>query len=160
MNRLKVNWFIVFWGVALITVLCLHFFYHTPEKYIGIVETKSHLIGVQEPGNIQNVLVSIGEKVKKGQVLVTLYFSDLETEINQLRDELTGIQKLKKAHQDRFSVEFQRTYLQLENEVSELTERLAILEAKRTELAGLNNEIERLKEAEEAGLGHTGILQI
>jgi len=155
MNRYKINWFIAFWVIALISVIFLYFRYRVSNKFIGIVETKSHLIGVQEPGTIQDVLVPIGEKVKRGQVLVTLDFSDLQTAIGQLKDELSNIQKLDEARQNRYSLEFQREYLRLENEVSDLTERLAMIEAKRTELTGLNTEIERLKNAEEAGLGHS-----
>jgi len=154
MKRYKTNWFVAFWIIALIIVIFLYFRYHVSNKFIGVVETKSHLIGVQEPGTIQDVLVSVGEKVMKGQVLVTLDISDLETEVTQLNEELSNIQKLEEARQDFYSMEFQSIYLRLENEVSDLTERLAELEAKRTELSGLTVEIERLKSAEEAGLGH------
>ena len=59
------------------------------------------------------------------------------------------------AQQERFSLEFQTMDLQLENEASDLSERLSLLESQNTELAGLNAEINRLQKAEEAGLGHT-----
>ena len=92
MNRYKINWFIAFWVIALISVIFLYFRYRVSNKFIGIVETKSHLIGVQEPGTIQDVLVPIGEKVKRAQELVTLDYSDLQTAIGQLKDELSNIQ--------------------------------------------------------------------
>jgi multidrug resistance efflux pump len=44
--------------------------------------------------------------------------------------------------------------LQLDNEASELMDRLSMIESKSTELDGLNKEIERLKNAEDAGLGY------
>ncbi len=155
MKRHKFNWYLVFWAIAFLTVFVLYYRYHIAKDLIGIVETKSHLLGAQEPGTIRNILVSVGEKVKQGQVLATLDISDLEIEKNQLKEELANIQNLIEAQQDHLSLEFQRMRLQLENEASDLTDRLSMLEAKSTELSGLNAEIERLKKAEQAGLGHS-----
>jgi multidrug resistance efflux pump len=155
MRRHKFNWYLVFWAIALLAVLFLYYRYHITKDLVGIVETKTHLLGAQEPGTIRNILVSVGEKVSQGQVLATLDISDLEIEKNQLKEELTNIQNLKEAQQDHLALEFQRMGLQLENEASDLADRLSILEAKSTELSGLNAEIDRLKKAEEAGLGHS-----
>ena len=155
MKQLKLNWFVLFWIAALLVVMYMFYEYRTPKKYIGIVETKSHLIGAQEPGTIRNVLVSVGEQITRGQILVTLDISDLETEVAQLREELAAIQQLGEAHQDRYEMEFQRLHLQLENEMSDLTEQLATLGSKRTELSILDAEIDRLTKAEEAGLGRS-----
>jgi multidrug resistance efflux pump len=155
MQKRKMNWFLIFWLISLICVSYLFYRWHFVKDLIGIVEIKSHLIGAQEPGTIKNMLVAVGEQVKKGQVLATLNLSDLETEINQLQNELKNIQKLQAANENRFSIEFQRLSLQLENEASGLADRLSLLESQTTELAGLNTEIERLKNAEAAGLGHS-----
>lgn len=148
MNMKKPNWYAVFYAVALITVSFLYFRYHIDKKFIGIVETKSHLIGAQEPGTIRNILVKVGDQVKKGQVLATLDISDLESQIKQLKNELSTIRDLRGAHEDRYFLEYQRL-------ATNLADRLSLLEAKRAELNGLNAEIDRLQKAEEAGLGHS-----
>lgn len=155
MRRFKYNWFVVFWVFALITVFLLYYRYQIAKDYIGIVEIKSHSLGAQEPGTIRNIYISVGDKVKQGQIVATLDISDLEIEKKQLEAELNNITNLQDAQKDHFSLEFQRMNLQLENEASDLTERLSLLESQRTELSGLNAEIERLQKAEEAGLGHT-----
>ena len=148
MNFKKPNWYVIFSVAAFIIVAILYFRFNIDRKFIGIVETKSHLIGAQEPGTIRNILVEIGDQVKKGQVLATLDISDLEIQIKQLKDELSSIQALKGAHEDRYFLEYQRL-------ATNLADRLSLLEAKRTELNSLNAEIDRLKRAEDAGLGHT-----
>ena len=149
------NWYIILWIVALFVVIYLYSNWHIDKNYLGIVENKSHLIGAQEPGKIDKMLALIGDRVKKGQVLAMLDVSDLKTNLQQLENELTSIQKLERARHDRFSILTKRMGLQLENEAADLMDRLSLLEAKSTELAGLNAEIERLKKAEAAGLGHS-----
>lgn len=149
------NLYILLWIVALAVIIYLSQNWYINKKFIGIVERKSHPIGAQESGRIQNILVAIGEQVKKDQVLAILDISDLKTTLDQLQQDLTGIQQLERAHRDRYSIDIQRMALQLENEASELIERLSLIESKSTELAGLNAEIERLKNAEQAGLGYS-----
>lgn len=149
------NLYILLWIVALVVIIYLSQNWYINKKFIGIVERKSHPIGAQESGRIQNILVAIGEQVKKDQVLAILDISDLKTTLDQLQQELSHIQQLERAHRDRYSIDIQRMALQLENEASELIERLSLIESKSTELAGLNAEIERLKNAERAGLGHS-----
>ncbi len=149
------NLYILLWIIALAVILYLAQHWYINKKFIGIVERKSHLIGAQESGRVQTMLIAIGEQVKKDQVLAMLDISDLKTNLDQLKQELTNIQKSEGAQRDRYSIDIQRMALQLENEASELIERLSLIESKSTELAGLNAEIERLKNAEQAGLGHS-----
>ena len=149
------NLYILLWIVALAVIVYLAQNWYIHKKFIGIVERKSHLIGAQESGRVQNMLIAIGDQVKKDQVLAMLDISDLKTTLDQLKQELTSIQKLEGAQRDRYSIDVRRMALQFENEASELIERLSLIESKGTELAGLNAEVERLKNAEQAGLGHS-----
>jgi multidrug resistance efflux pump len=155
MKQKKFNWYLIVCAAAFLSALILLYQYRISENLMGIVESKSHLLGAQESGTIRNLFVAVGENVKQGQVLVTLDLSDLERDRKQLLEELTSIRNLRGAQKDQLLIEFQRMGLQLDNEASEFSERLAILESQGTELAGLNAEIERLQKAEGAGLGHT-----
>jgi len=148
------NWYFVLWIVALAIILYLFRNWHIDKQLIGIVEKKSHQIGAQESGRIQTILINVGEQVEKDQLLAMLDISDLTTHLSHLKNELTNLQKLANAQRDLYSINAQRVLLQLDNEASELMDRLSMIEAKSTELAGLNAEIERLKSAEEAGLGY------
>ena len=155
MKKYKINWYIAFCVLSILIVFYLSFRWYVTKDLIGIVETKTHVLGVQEPGIIKNILVFLGDRVEKGQVLVKLDTKDLNDEIIELNDELAVIKKLKGAQQEHFTLQFKQMELQIENEVSDLTERYSLLEYKNTELAGLNSEIDRLEKAENAGLGHS-----
>jgi len=148
------NWYIILWIIALAIILYLFRNWHIDKQLIGIVERKSHQIGAQESGRIQTMLIIVGEQVEKDQMLAMLDISDLTTHLSHLKKELANLQKLANAQRDLYSINAQRVLLQLDNEASELMDRLSMIEAKSTELDGLNNEIERLKNAEEAGLGY------
>ena len=142
------NWYTILWIIALLLALYLFKGWHINQSYIGIVENKSHLIGARESGRVQYVSVAVGEQVKKDQVLAVLDISDLKTQLSQLKKELSNIESLKEAQNDRFSILMQRMSLELENEASNLVDRLSLIESKKTELAGLNAEIKRLQDAE------------
>ncbi len=149
------NVYIALWITASLIVLGLYRNWHIDKKIIGIVEKKSHLVSAQEAGRIQNMLIEVGEQVQKDQVLAILDMSDLKTILDQLKKELAGIQQLETAQRDRYVMIVQQMALQLENEASDFMDRLSLLESRSTELSGLNAEIERLKNAEKAGLGHS-----
>ena len=87
------------------------------------MERKSHPLGAQESGRVQNMLIAIGDQVKKDQMLAMLDISDLKTMLDQLKQELNSIQKLERAQRDRYSIDIQRMALQLENDASALIER-------------------------------------
>ncbi len=148
------NWYIVLWIIAIVTIFYLYLNWHVNKKYIGIVERKTHLLGAQEPGRIKSMLVSIGDEVKKDQIIAILDVSDLKTNLNNLRNELTQIQSVANAQADQYSMQIERWKLQLDNEALELLDRLSLIESKSTELAGLNALIKRLQDAETAGLGY------
>ncbi len=152
------NWYTVLWISALVVIFYLFRNWYIDKKFIGIVERKSHQIGAQESGKIQTMLINVGEQVRKDQVLAMLDISDLTTHLNQLKKELANIQEMANAQRDLYSITAQRVILQLDNEASDLIERLSQIEAKSTELSGLNAEIERLKDAEQAGLGYSSDL--
>lgn len=149
------NWYTIFWVLSLFIIFYLFSNWHIDKQFIGIVERKSHKIGAQESGKIQTTHVKIGEQVKKNQILVMLDISDLTTHLSQLKNELVNLQKMASAQRSLYSINAQHVLLQLDNEASELMDRLSLVEAKSTELAGLNTEIERLKNAEKAGLGYS-----
>lgn len=150
----KFNWYIVLWIVAVVLIFYLYINWHVNKNYIGIVERKTHLLGAQEPGRIKSMFVSIGDEVKKDQVIAILDVSDLKTNLNNLRSEMTQIQSLASAQTEQYSMQIERWKLQLDNEALELLDRLSLIESKSTELAGLNALIKRLHDAETAGLGY------
>ncbi|MCI0516143.1 HlyD family secretion protein, partial [candidate division KSB1 bacterium] len=149
------NWYTILWLGALVVIIYLYQNWHIDKKFIGIVERKSHSIGAQEAGRVQNLLIAVGEPVKKDQILAVLDISDLKQNLNQLQRELANLQSSETAQKNRSSIFVQRMALELENEASRLVDRLSLIESKSTEWAGLNAEIERLKNAETAGLGHS-----
>ncbi|MBU1095354.1 MAG: HlyD family secretion protein, partial [Bacteroidetes bacterium] len=149
------NWYSIVWVLAFLIILYLFSNWHIDTQYIGIVERKSHQIGAQESGKIQTMFVKIGEQVKKDQVLVMFDISDLTTQLSQLKKELVSLQEMAGAQRNLYSINAQRVLLALDNEASELMDRLSLVEAKSTELVGLNTEIERLENAEKAGLGYS-----
>ncbi len=149
------NLYTLLWIFACIIVIYLARNWYHDRKLVGIVESKSHLLSAGESGRLQSLLITIGAQVKKDQVLAFLDISDLKTNLDYMRNELTHIQKYEDAQYARSSINVQRMALQLENEASNLIERLSLLESKSTELAGLNAEIERLKNAATAGLGNS-----
>ena len=149
------NWYTIFWVLSLFIIAYLFSNWHVDSQFIGIVERKSHQIGAQESGKIQTMHVKIGEQVKKDQILVMLDISDLTTHLSQLKNELVNLQEMAGVQRNLYSINAQRVLLQLDNEASELMNRLSLVEAKSTELSGLNVEIERLENAEKAGLGYS-----
>jgi multidrug resistance efflux pump len=149
----RVDGYTALWALALLTVAFLWLQWFVDKNYIGIVEKRSHFLGPQEPGRIQALLVEVGEPVRRDQVLAVLDVSDLTATLDHLRSEAAGFRSLERALGGRAAVEVQRLRLQLENEASELLDRVATLESQGTELAGLNAQISRLQEAEKAGLG-------
>jgi len=149
------NWYIILWIAALAVVFYLFSNWHIDKQFIGIVERKSHQIGTQESGKVQTMMITVGEQVEKDQLLSMLDISDLNAQLSQLKKELTGIQEMAAAQRDLYSITAQRVLLQMDNEASDLMDRLSMIEAKSTELAGLNAEIERLQKAEKAGLGYS-----
>jgi multidrug resistance efflux pump len=151
----RFNYYIILLGIALLLLLYLRSAWIVNKNYIGIVERKSHFLGPQEPGRIKTLFVEEGDEVKKDQVLAVLDVSDLVTNLKHLQNEFGRIQNLGKAQKDQASYTIQRLKLQMENEASDLIERISLIESKNAELSGLNAEIERLENAEKAGLGYS-----
>ena len=151
----KFNIFTVLWIIAFISIIYLYQNWHIDKKCIGIVESRCHVIGAQESGTIQSMLTDVGESVKKGQVLAMLNIADLRINLDRLEKELSDIQSMESYQRIRYSLIAQKMVLQLENEMSALIERLSLIDSKNTEIEGLNNEINRLENAEKAGLGHS-----
>ena len=89
------NLYILLWIVALAIVFYLSQHWFINKKFIGIVERKSHPIGARESGKVQNMLITIGDQVKKDQVLAILDISDLKTTLDQLKQELTSFRVVK-----------------------------------------------------------------
>jgi len=148
------NWFSLLWIAALLIVIYLYFNWYVDKQYIGIVERKTHLTGSQEPGRIQAVLVKIGDHVEKDQVLTVLDVVDLKSILSSLRNELSQINRYSSSQNSYFALEIETLKLQLDNEVLELMDRLSLIESKSAELYSINSLIQRLENAEKAGLGY------
>jgi multidrug resistance efflux pump len=151
----NLNYYNLLWFIALIIVIGLASQWVFDKKFVAIVESKSHWLSAQESGRIDNLLVTVGNEVKKDQVLAVLDISDLKITIDRLKEELNRFQGYKKAQQNRHSILVHRMALQLENEALDLIGWFSGLEEKTSELESLNAEIERLESAEKAGLGQS-----
>ncbi|MBN1893682.1 biotin/lipoyl-binding protein [bacterium] len=151
----RFNYYIILLGVALLLLFYLYSSWIVNKNYIGIVERKSHYLGPQEPGRIKSLFVDIGDAVKKDQVVAVLDNTDLLLNLRHLQNEFGQIQRLGRAQREHLSMSVQRLRLQMENEASDLIERISLIESKNAELSGLNAEIERLEKAEKAGLGYS-----
>ena len=81
------NWYTILWLVALIVAGTLFYQFKIGMNYIGIVEKKLHSLGPQEPGKIQALLVQVGDRVKKDQVIAVLDMSDLKVSLDYLQKE-------------------------------------------------------------------------
>ena len=72
--------FWAFWALAGIGVLLIYFRYETNSDFIGLVESRTHVLGVREEGRIAVIHVVQGQNVAAGQVLLELDMSDLDAE--------------------------------------------------------------------------------
>ena len=149
------NWYTVLWVISLVIVVNLFLNWHIDKQFIGIVERRSHQTGARESGKVKTVLAKVGEQVKKNQVLALLETGDLTSHLDQLKNELAAIDQMADAQSDYNTLTTRRILLQLDNEASDLIDRFSDIESKTTELKGLNAEIDRLKNAEKAGLGYS-----
>ena len=143
----------IIWFSAAVLSAWLYFHWHITKDFVGIVESRSHLVGSQDAGIMKCLLVTVEDSVEKGQIVATLDNTDLKKQLNQLQNELSEAEELKESHRKRFLLEYQQILLELENEASDVTDRLSRLEARLTELNLLEAEISRLEKAEAAGLG-------
>lgn len=150
----KLNWYTLLWAGSAIIAVFLFFRWQIEKNFLGIVERRTHVVTPQESGRIQTLLVAPGDKVTKDQLLAVLYLTDLKTNLENLQTELNRLQKLEGARQDASTMQVERLRLRLNNEASDLVERLAMIESKSAELASLNNLIQRLQTAQDAGLGY------
>ncbi|RQW07501.1 biotin/lipoyl-binding protein, partial [candidate division KSB1 bacterium] len=78
------NLYSLLWILAFAIFIYLMREWYITKNFVGVVESKSHLLSVGESGRLQSVLVTIGDEVKKDQVLALLDISDLKTTLNQL----------------------------------------------------------------------------
>ncbi|MBN2053601.1 biotin/lipoyl-binding protein, partial [bacterium] len=152
MRHNKQRWFLASWVICAILAGWYYFGWHTGKNCVGIVEAVTHEVGAREAGLIRDLLVTIEDEVQAGQILAVLDTSDIDARLMLLHHELDETKALEEAGRSRYTLELQRLRLQLDNESADLTDRVALLESRQTELTGLNNEIARLQEAETAGL--------
>jgi len=150
----KFNWYIILWITSATVAVFLFFRWQIEKNFLGIVERRTHPISAQESGRIQTLLVEPGDKVAKDQLLAVLYLTDLKTNLENLQGELNRLRNLEEARRNNYSMQIERLRLRLDNEASDLVERLAMIESKSAELASLNALIQRLQTAQDAGLGY------
>ena len=132
----------------------LFFSWQIEKNFLGIVERRTHVVSAQESGRVQILLVKPGDQVAENQLLAVLYFSDLKSNLENLRAELARLQSLEQARRTAYTMQIERLRLRLDNEAAGLLERMAMLESKSAELAGVNSLIQRLQTAQDAGLGY------
>lgn len=132
-RALRHHAYTLLWLAALLAVAGLAFRWFVGRNVIGIVERRAHYLGPQEPGRIAALMVEVGDPVRRDQVLAMLDVSDLSEGLP--------------------AVEMQRLRAQLENDAADLMDRVATIESMKAQLATLNGQIERIRNAEQAGLG-------
>jgi len=150
----KINWYVLLWAASILLAVYLFHTWQVEKNLLGIVERRTHFVGAQESGRVQTLLVQPGDKVSKNQLLAVLYMSDLKSNLENLRAELGRLQKMENARRNAYTMQVERERLRLDNEVSDLLERMARIESKSAELAGVNALIQRLQSAQDAGLGY------
>ncbi|NLH47107.1 MAG: hypothetical protein GX444_00740 [Myxococcales bacterium] len=138
--------FHLIWLTMALFTFGFYFVYHVNADLLGIVETRTHKLGALESGRIRSIHVALGDEVTTNQVLVELDTADLEIEHDGLAQELNRLGGMFESDRRRYTLEYEKLRLQRDTEA-------ARLESKRAELNALNNEIERLNEAEQAGFG-------
>lgn len=153
MNRTARFGFVAVWVAVAVAALALHFFWRVNAGFLGVVETRTHLLGAGEAGRIRQVLVRPGDRVAADQPLVVLDSTDLEVERDWLVAALKGLEVSLEADRVRYALDFQRQRLQGDASRAGLVERRAERESRKAELASLNAQIERLSASERAGLG-------
>ncbi len=155
MKRFKPSGFVLVWlFIAGVAAYFFHQWYFA-SNYLGLMETRRHTLGVPEAGKIGALQVRVGDEVKPGQLLASLDNQELERQKTILEETLKELERGFPADERRFALEFQQLQLALEADLSNLAETKALFASRRAELKSINEEIERLRTAENAGLGHT-----
>lgn len=147
--------FWAFWALAGIGVLLIYFRYETNSDFIGLVESRTHVLGVREEGRIAVIHVVQGQNVAAGQVLLELDMSDLDAEEALLRAELSRREAQLNADQIRFGLEFDKLRTQREADALNIYLKHTDLVEKKAELESIRQEIARLQSAQDAGLGRS-----
>ncbi len=146
-------WFTAFWILCAIIAFWLYYGTNLDPQLVGIVETRTHAVGAQEDGRVKSVLVEIGQQVRSGDIMARLDTSDLEAEKESLEKEVAALEEALESDKKRFSKEYARLILTLEARASDIREQNAELEAAKSELRVMQDEIKRQDSAEESGLG-------
>ena len=141
--------------VAFICAIAGYASWQVDPDMVGVVESKFHNMGAREDGLIERINIAVGDQVEPGQILAKLDVSDLVAEQEQLEQELKNLSDSFKADQTRFELESEKLLLQMKTESSVLGRHIAEYEAKISEVMALDKEINRLQDAENAGLGRT-----
>ena len=155
MNSYRKYLFWVFWGVMAAVTGLLYFRYDTNSDFIGLVENRTYVLGVQESGRVAAVKVAVGDQVRAGQVLVELDMAELDREQAVLAEELTRLQEHLDADRARAGLEYDKLTTQSDADSLNMDMRKADLAEKAAELESVKVEIERLQAAERAGLGRS-----
>lgn len=91
------------WAAIAVLAFIIFYFWNVHADFLGVVETRTHKLGPQDPGRIRELFVSLGEEVTAGQLLVQLDPGDLETEQAGLQAELTRQENLVAVDRRRYA---------------------------------------------------------
>jgi multidrug resistance efflux pump len=155
MKKLQRYGFYVLWFSAAVSAAVMFYVWEVDANYLGIVESKSHMLGSPERGRIREVLVTVGQQVHADQLLVRLDSGDLEAEAIWIKEELTNLETMVAADRRRYMLEYEKLLYQRDASTMGANQRRADLESKRAELESLDTQIQPLLEAEKAGLGRS-----
>ena len=121
--------------------------WHVDPYLLGTVESRVLPVGAREGGRILEVMVEVGGQVVADQPLVRLEVSDLMAEREMLLGHLTSLRTTVSRDRERLALE--QRLLQVR-----VLQQYADIQADASELDALTEEIQRLRDAEDAGLGH------
>lgn len=150
--------FWVFWVIMAGVTALLWFKYDTNSDFIGLVESRVHVLSVQESGRVARVTAAQGDSVAAGQVLVELDMSDLDAGRAVLEAELARLERHLDADRARAGLEYEKLRTQSAADSLNMDLKKADLAEKMAELQAVQGEIDRLQAAEREGLGRSADL--
>jgi multidrug resistance efflux pump len=145
--------FVIVWLLAAGAALAAYYFWDVQADLMGVVETRTHKLGSQESGRLRVLSVALGDEVHANQVLAQLDIGDLETEESWTKNELHDLENLTDADRQRYALEYEQLLIRGEANMAGMSSRRADLEAKRTELEAVNQQLAPLIKAEQEGFG-------
>ncbi len=150
---------IIFLLIILIIVIIFYHYNYVPRA-VGRIETIRYNIGSKRNASINNIQVQCGERVTKGQLLVTLDTAELDAKLKEVEFQLSAANATIASTKSKLEFEQDNLNLKLEdsliyrriavsNSLTDLNEIKGILYSTEAKLKGVNIEVNRYKKLAE-----------